>query len=59
MKIAGAVIAVIALAGSPNEARNDSSKANNEGNKALGQNLFTTGQPVGGVTLIVPNPAGG
>jgi hypothetical protein len=27
-------------------------------NKALGQNLFTTGQPVGGVTLIVPNPAG-
>jgi hypothetical protein len=27
-------------------------------NAALGQNLFTTGQPVGGVTLIVPNPAG-
>ena len=27
-------------------------------NKALGQNLFTTGQPVGGVSLIVPNPAG-
>ena len=28
-------------------------------NKALGQNLFTTGQPVGGVTLIVPNPPSG
>ncbi|MBV9606222.1 MAG: hypothetical protein JO027_13995 [Solirubrobacterales bacterium] len=27
-------------------------------NTALGQNLFTTGQPVGGVTLIVPKPAG-
>ena len=27
-------------------------------NHALGQNLFTTGQPVGGVSLIVPNPAG-
>jgi hypothetical protein len=26
-------------------------------NQALGQNLFTTGQPVGGVSLIVPNPA--
>ena len=25
-------------------------------NQALGQNLFTTGQPVGGVSLIVPNP---
>jgi len=28
-------------------------------NTALGQNLFTTGQPVGGVTLIVPNPPSG
>jgi hypothetical protein len=28
-------------------------------NAALGQNLFTTGQPVGGVTLIVPNPPSG
>jgi hypothetical protein len=27
-------------------------------NTALGRNLFTTGQPVGGVTLIVPNPSG-
>ena len=27
-------------------------------NTALGRNLFTTGQPVGGVTLIVPNPQG-
>ncbi len=27
-------------------------------NQALGRNLFTTGQPVGGVTLIVPNPSG-
>jgi hypothetical protein len=25
-------------------------------NTALGQNVFTTGQPVGGITLIVPNP---
>lgn len=25
-------------------------------NSALGQNLFTTGQPVGGLTVIVPNP---
>jgi hypothetical protein len=28
-------------------------------NQALGQNLFTTGQPVGGVTLIVPKPPAG
>jgi hypothetical protein len=28
-------------------------------NAALGKNLFTTGQPVGGVTLIVPNPPSG
>jgi hypothetical protein len=28
-------------------------------NTALGKNLFTTGQPVGGVTLIVPNPPSG
>lgn len=28
-------------------------------NQVLGQNLFTTGQPVGGVTLIVPNPPSG
>ncbi|MGN6866849.1 MAG: hypothetical protein ACTHMY_00440 [Solirubrobacteraceae bacterium] len=28
-------------------------------NTALGQNLFTTGQPVGGVTLIVPKPPSG
>ncbi len=28
-------------------------------NQALGQNLFTTGQPVGGVSLIVPNPPSG
>jgi hypothetical protein len=28
-------------------------------NAALGQNLFTTGQPVGGVTLIVPSPPSG
>jgi hypothetical protein len=27
-------------------------------NRALGQNVFTTGQPVGGVTLIVPTPPG-
>jgi hypothetical protein len=27
-------------------------------NQLLGKNLFTTGQPVGGVTLIVPNPSG-
>lgn len=27
-------------------------------NAALGRNLFTTAQPVGGVTLIVPNPSG-
>lgn len=27
-------------------------------NKSLGRNVFTTGQPVGGVTLIVPNPQG-
>ncbi len=26
-------------------------------NSALGQNLFTTGQPVGGVSLIVPSPS--
>jgi hypothetical protein len=25
-------------------------------NTTLGQNVFTTGQPVGGITLIVPNP---
>jgi hypothetical protein len=28
-------------------------------NKALGQNLFTTAQPVGGLTLIVPKPPSG
>lgn len=28
-------------------------------NIALGQNVFTTGQPVGGVTLVVPNPPSG
>jgi hypothetical protein len=28
-------------------------------NAALGQDLFTTGQPVGGVTLIVPKPPSG
>ena len=28
-------------------------------NRALGQNLFTTGQPVGGVSLIVPAPPAG
>jgi hypothetical protein len=28
-------------------------------NTALGKNLFTTGQPVGGVTLIVPTPPSG
>ena len=27
-------------------------------NQALGQNVFTTGQPVGGVSLIVPAPQG-
>jgi len=28
-------------------------------NQLLGQNVFTTGQPVGGVTLIVPKPPSG
>jgi hypothetical protein len=28
-------------------------------NHALGTNVFTTGQPVGGVSLIVPNPSAG
>jgi tetratricopeptide (TPR) repeat protein len=40
MKIAGALIAVLALAGCPNESRNDSSKLNNQGNKELGQKQY-------------------
>lgn len=42
MKIAGALAAVLLLAACPNESRNESSKLNNDGNKALGQKQYET-----------------
>jgi tetratricopeptide (TPR) repeat protein len=42
MKIAGALIAVLALAGCPNDAHNEAAKLNTEGNKALGQKQYET-----------------
>ena len=42
MKLLGALLILLFVAGCPNQARNDSMKLLNEGNKALGQKQFET-----------------